>query len=357
MKKFSIALLASAALWSCGNYEQTEKPAYTLTEPVTIVERAENGDYELQINKAGTWQIFEGASIKSIDWQKPIATATGSYVFSPQKNARPYFALVNGKDTLYSSSRAVYMENAINFRDLGGIPTQDGRYTKWGKIFRSAELQDLSKEDQQTFRELGIGSIIDLRSDKEIEEAPDNYPQDADIVWIHNPFGNLSGAQMDSLFDLIKNADPEGCVGEDFMEKANHDFALSGQENVKRTFDELLQKDRPVLFHCTAGKDRTGFTSALILSALGVERDVVVQEYLLSNYYRHGENEESLKKAANFMGLDHRILRPMMAVKANYINSAFAVIDSQFGGVDNYLKNSVGLTDADLNQLRETYLY
>lgn len=362
MKKHFLMLATGLGLASCGNYEQSSKPEYTVPEAVNLIERGEDGNYKLKVNEAGTWKIFAGTSLNQVEWNNAIGTVKGNgaeeFVYTPTaSHDRPFFALTNGTDTLYTSNRSLYLDNAINFRDIGGLKTTDGRYVKWGKIFRSAELKDLSDEDKQSFKDLHIKTIVDLRSDKEIEEAPDDYPENAGIHWIHNPLGVGNPAKMDSLFDIIRKADPESNVGADFMVDANRNFPTYGQECVKTTFDILLNNETPMVFHCTAGKDRTGYTSALILSALGVDRETITQEYLASNYYRFGENESSLKKAAQFYGIDHRVLRPMMDVRKEYIQAAFDVIDNQYGGVENYLKTEIGLTDNDLQALRNQYLY
>lgn len=362
MKKHLLLLAAGLGLVSCGNYEESKRPEYTIPEAVSLIERGEDGNYKLKVNEAGNWNIFAGTSINNVEWNQAIGTVEGNaneeFVYTPKaSHERPFFALTNGTDTLYTSNRSLYLDNAINFRDLGGLKTTDGRFVKWGAIFRSAELKELSDEDKQSFKDLHIKTIVDLRSDQEIEDAPDDYPKNAGIKWVHNPLGVANPAAMDSLFDIVRSADPESNFGAKFMADANKNFPSSGQESVKATFDVLLQNETPMVFHCTAGKDRTGYTSAMILSALGVDRETITEEYLASNYYRYSENESSLKKAAQFYGIDHRILRQMMDVRKEYIGAAFDVIDNQYGGVENYLKTEIGLTDNDLQALRDQYLY
>ncbi|PIB35295.1 hypothetical protein BFP72_07730 [Reichenbachiella sp. 5M10] len=345
---------------ACGKYDAEQKPAYELTEPVTIQTDQNSAEYIVQIHQPGQWTLYHGTSPQLINWQSPITTIDShkqKTYFIPKQPNRSFFALINTEqDTILASNRELILDEAVNFRDLGGIPTKTGQLTQWGKIYRSAELKDLSTDDLQQIREIQLKTIVDLRTNGEIENAPDTYPQDVDIQWKHLGLGSsLDDKQMDSLKQIMKDATPENFNGDSFMEDANRGFVDSSAE-IKSIFDILLQNEGPLLFHCTAGKDRTGFTSAMILSALGVEKDVIMQEYLLSNYYRHEHNEATVEKAAKYFGINQEVLRQLMGVKAQYLEAAFVKIETEYGDVNRYLSDEVGLTTDNINQLKSMYL-
>ncbi|PNW29091.1 tyrosine-protein phosphatase [Formosa algae] len=258
---------------------------------------------------------------------------------------------------MFLSEREIDFENTVNFRDIGGIKTVNGKHTKWGMLFRSGELSELTDADLAYMESLNIKTILDLRTDEEIEDKPDMYP--AGVKWKHLPIGDLGNkADMNKMMDTIRNADPETFDGGKLMEELSVKF-INSKTNFKALFAELLSQDgdrTPLLFHCTAGKDRTGFSSAFILRALGVDKNTIIDEYTLSNYYRYEYNEETVEKAAKFYGLDQRILRPMMSVRPEWLKKGFDEIDKQYGSFDNYLLE-IGVDSTAKANLRAKFLH
>ncbi|MEM9327069.1 MAG: tyrosine-protein phosphatase, partial [Bacteroidota bacterium] len=123
-------------------------------------------------------------------------------------------------------------------------------------------------------------------------------------------------------------------------------------------FDMLLEEDSyPLVFHCTAGKDRTGLLSALILSALEVPQDVIFNEYLLSNYFRYDKIERNAKLGAWILGIDPVASRSIMDVRNEYLASSFEAIEREYGSLDRYFNEALDLTQEDLARLRELLLY
>lgn len=357
MKKYILGNLSLIPflLMGCGEYNKPERPAYTLTETI-YVDRLPDDNYRLTQRIAGNWEVYTGTDSHGIQWDSPYRFSDGDTIFIENPNAdhRLYFATVNAKDTLYLSEREIDMEKAVNFRDLGGMPTVDGKHTKWGMMFRSGELAELTEEDLNYMSELGIQTIADLRSDQEIEEKPDVYPNG--VRWVHLPIGNMGNTNTQDAFKQLKEADPETFDGDALMEEVSVEF-IHSTENYKKLFDILLSgKETPVLFHCTAGKDRTGYTAAIILATLGVDRKTIVQDYELSNYFRHDANEEMVEKAAKFYGLDQRILRPIMGVKAPWLEKGFEKIDKEYGSFQNYLEQGIGIDSVDQMRLRKKFL-
>ncbi|AUC85496.1 protein-tyrosine-phosphatase [Polaribacter sp. ALD11] len=342
---------------NCTDYKKEEKPTYTLAETI-YVDRLEDNSYLLKLQKNTSYKIFIGDNISSIDWNKSYDLSQNNNelkIENPNKGKRLYFAAVNTIDTLYFSEREIDMENSVNFRDLGGIETKDGKHVKWGMIYRSGELDKLTEEDLDYMKELKIKTICDLRSNIEIEEKPDMYPKG--VNWTHLPIGNLDKGNTKKMFKKLREADPLTFNGEKLMEDLSGDFFISSKDKFKTLFDNLLSDKTPLLFHCTAGKDRTGYSSALILFALGVNEKTIFDEYLLSNHFRYDSNEDMLKKATKFYGIDERILRPLMSVKESYLRKGIENIKSQYGSMQNYLEKGIGLDSISQVKLKEKFLY
>lgn len=353
----SLLGLASLAVFSaCAEYQKEERPAYTLNE-VIYVDKLPEKDYQLTLYGSGNWNVYEGQDFESINWNtsKKLSEDNKSVTFknnTPEK--RLAFVAINGSDTLRLAEREIDMENTVNFRDIGGIPTQDGRHTKWGMIYRSGELSELTEEDLAYMKTIDIKAILDFRTDEEIEEKPDMYPDG--VKWFHVPVGNMNKGNMKEMFAEIRNADPETYDSGALMESISESLFKS-QEAYKTLFNDLLNDETtPLLFHCTAGKDRTGHASALILTALGVDEETIYNEYTLSNYFRYENNEETVKKAAKFYGVDQRILRPMMGVKRSYLKTGMDIIKKEYGSVQNYLEKEIGIDSLMQAKLKQKFL-
>lgn len=135
-------------------------------------------------------------------------------------------------------------------------------------------------------------------------------------------------------------------------------FADQGVQDFARVFELLINDNNTgLVYHCTAGKDRTGLLTALILSALGVSEEVIMQEYLLSNYYRYEKMERNARLGAHVLGIEPESSRAIMDVRPNYLNASYVVIKSKYGSMQNYLQEGLGLRTEDLDKLKQLYLY
>ncbi len=227
---------------------------------------------------------------------------------------------------------------APNFRDLGGIPTLSGRKVKPGLLYRSDDLYDLSEKDLQHLKHLGLRSVIDFRTPQEIRELPDRVPSTV-VGQFDLPIdaGSLAGD-----FD---DRHPTAASTTALMISVYRQLASDFTAPFKKFFRLLADQDKPpLLFHCTAGKDRTGMAAALFLSAVGASRDEVMRDYLLS------AKRLELKYQA---GIDYdEIWQPMFMVKPEYLNAALEVIANNFGGMDKYLKETL---EVDVEALKRFY--
>lgn len=255
-------------------------------------------------------------------------------------------------------SRHIQLAGAINTRDLGGIVTKTGAKIKANRLIRSGELAGLTTKDKQ---KLTVGkqlnNIVDLRTSSEVAAKPD--PALSNVHYNHYDVTKSLGTSA-SQADFFKNLDKVD--GEAFMIDINQKLVTDpvARTNYKQFFNVLLNnKSGTTLWHCTAGKDRAGFGTMLVLSALGVDQKSIMDDYLASNKYRRAENEktiEQIKVATHNNPKAVKTITAMMAVRKPSLQAAYDTMNKEYGGVNGYLKHGLGLTKADLNQLKTMYL-
>ena len=271
-----------------------------------------------------------------------------------EKSSEPKMVLSPEKNT----SKKIVMIGAANTRDLGGIVTKDGASIKKNKLIRSGELADLVPLDKERLvNDFKLTNIVDLRTDSEVASKPD--PEIENVKNFHYGVMKDSGVTA-SQEDFYKNLDKVN--GVEYMEKINEELVTdpTARENYKKFFDVLLTSENgSTLWHCTAGKDRAGFATMLVLSALGVDKKSIFEDYLLSNKYRKSENEktiEQVKEATNDNKQAVENITAMMEVRKSYLQTAYDTMEKEYGGVNGYLKKGLGLTNKDISNLKAIYL-
>ncbi|MEL6250589.1 MAG: tyrosine-protein phosphatase [Bacteroidota bacterium] len=340
--------LSVLMLAACGNYTKQERPERSLTEKIYL-ERNEDKSALVATPKSG-FQLFEVNALGEAGDEIKLA-ADGSLEYEAGEEQAKFLALM-GQDTFLLAERHIDTKVTPNIRDLGGLFTEDGYQVAWGRIFRSGKLSEVEEADHKLLSSLGMTSIVDFRSPEEVEEDPDKWPELDKINHIALPIGV---GDNDGWREKLKEDDFDPKA---FMQEANRGFVREQQAVYTHLF-ALLQdpSNYPLLYHCSAGKDRAGFASAMILSALGVDRNTIIEEYSLSSYYLHDHGEKMLAQAARFMGIDEEKLRPMMGVEPSYIGAAFEVIDNEYGGVDEYLCKELKVCEAEREKLRQIMLH
>ncbi|TVO63572.1 tyrosine-protein phosphatase [Denitromonas ohlonensis] len=226
------------------------------------------------------------------------------------------------------------LEGASNFRDLGGLHTEDGQRIRHGVLFRSDSLADLTIEGLATLERLELKTICDLRDRSERLSHPNRLPANAVI---HQPdIGFLPQGAHDLIAGLGRTT-PAQTV---HLALSNYyrRFPTEHASNFSGMFDALLAPGAlPALIHCTSGKDRTGFAIALVLSALGVSRELIRADYLRSNM---------APRNLAFMvpgGVPPSTLEALMKVRADYLEASFATIEAHWLSVDTFLEQAIGL--------------
>jgi protein-tyrosine phosphatase len=251
--------------------------------------------------------------------------------------------------------REIQLEGSFNFRDLGGYETVDGRNVKRGMLFRSGNLSRVTEKDIEMINQLGIGKICDLRGLDEIEKFPDPILDGA--IWSHTPLvsDEKMVRQVGDLADFehaLINSKP----GELLI--SLNQAMVTYKNAFQNVFKILLTEPHtPMLFHCMAGKDRTGTVAALILSVLGVPRPLIEEDYLYTN-----NTLEQMK--ANFADIgfndlphiDKEVLDAMFEARAEYIHAFFNELENKYGSIDSYFKDVIGLTDDEINLLKSHLL-
>jgi len=247
-----------------------------------------------------------------------------------------------------------------NFRDAGGLQTASGRSTKTGLLYRSGDLADASPGDLQALSELGIRTIVDMRTLQEVERHPDRLPS-AEVRYIqlpikvssHDDFGPFR-QMISHLFGKGRNRDYSGVMVDSYRE-----YVSRFQSTFARLFRLILEPGSlPLLVHCTAGKDRTGVSISLVQRALGVPEDTVMNNYLESNraaLLLQQTLEERYRMGAIF-GFTFDQFSPLMEARTQYLRAAYDEISRICGTVETYLLQQVLLSRQELASVKNTLL-
>jgi protein-tyrosine phosphatase len=244
--------------------------------------------------------------------------------------------------------RVIHLKGTSNTRDIGGYETGDHRTLRWRQIIRSENLSRLTANDFQQLEEIGVKTVIDLRTDREHEQSPTVWQGEHPPRFYHFPIGDAHNEWFNAQRKLLK--------GNRFTEEQSLEHMVDGYRMIADegppSFQKLMelvldQSNWPVLIHCSAGKDRAGVAVALILEALGVDRDTIMEDYLLSNEVGRAEEKSVLlaKERDNSGRGGNRYGRapsasawfPIVGVHAEMLQAFYARVDEQYGSVDAFL--------------------
>ena len=244
--------------------------------------------------------------------------------------------------------RVIQLEGTSNFRDIGGYKNKDGLTLRWGQLYRSANLAGLSTADQNQLQNLGVSESIDLRSQVEQRKSAYEYP------FLNVYKCSIEPQVTDAVFDAISNRKALTVKQtKDFMHQMYRGFVLEHQDRFAQFLDLVITRQGAVVVHCTAGKDRTGFASAMLQAALGVHRDDILADYLLTQQCY----QVSLARTSQEYGLPEDIMQILWGVEVEYLDSALDLIDTQFGGLTDYLQDQLQLNSNKQEQLRKQFLH
>lgn len=274
--------------------------------------------------------------------------------------------------SLTETNRRIRLEGTFNTRDFGGYPGYQGRMVKCGLLYRSDALNKLTDRDQKILAALGIKTVVDFRGKDEAAQEPDllfagatyiNLPPHAEVAQLAS--GNILNdkAKVAALAELASTAE-----GREQLLSRQNDMEIQMRDLVRqdianeqyRKYLHLLLEpsNTPILHHCRGGKDRAGFAAVAALAALGVDREAIMYDYMLTRDNMAERNERRMNEYRQFTDNEFVLayLSSLMQTKENYLNAAFDEIDRISGSMEAYLRDVLDLDAGKLSRLRGLYL-
>ena len=214
----------------------------TLEEKITVT--SDDKNVTLQFNTKDNYKIYEGTSVQLIDWKNP-KTVENTNTYSTTKNSlRPFFAVITAKnDTIIVAERKIPFNKTSNFRDLGGIKTQDGRFVKWGKFYRSDAMASFTEEELNRYASLNVAKVFDMRSTNEVKQAPNQLPNG--VQNIHVPiFDEMHSSMFAGIEEKMKKGTLTEKEAAELLIVGNQQFAKEYAEKFKNILQQLVTTDR-----------------------------------------------------------------------------------------------------------------
>jgi protein-tyrosine phosphatase len=273
---------------------------------------------------------------------------------------RRYFALrTEDGDVVRAAVRVLPLEGGRNFRDIGGYTTADGRQVKWGTVFRSGTMTGLTDADYAYLDDLDVRVLVDFRSKEERAAEPTAWTVDGPEYWARDYSAATDTSGLRALFAAD---DPTAEKTRTAMTRMYDEIALQQADAYRVMFDRLAAGETPLVFNCSAGKDRTGIAAALLLTALGVPREQVVADYALSDDIVDYssvflESERADEGPHAFLRqFPRETIMPLLASEPEYIEAALDGLAEEYGSVMGFLRTEVDVTDAELASIRSLLL-
>lgn len=362
-KNLSYCLLllfcVSGLFVSCGD-DDDEKPTIgysgkDISGDAGIARDKETKKAVLSVTSDKAWELYAGSTAEDIDMNTPCLTGDGkgSFDLSVDAGKRQIFLFKN------SEGQALLAETLLpvhgyNFRDLGGIKTSDGKFVRWGRLFRTDEMNKLDDADLAYLGSTGLKTVVDFRTETEKEggfggimrPSPDilpstvkeasNLPINAGNIFSDEILAKISGGTtLDAMAQVMVNSYIEMVTVDEYVAQYKEFFKLVQNEN-----------SLPLSYHCSAGKDRTGVATMLILTALGVDKATIMEDYLLSAKLVEAKYKDYVDMI--------KVIAPLVTVDEKYLNAAYDKIDEKYGSVTKFLTETLGV---DLDKMKQLYLY
>lgn len=259
------------------------------------------------------------------------------------------------------TARVLHLQGGFNFRELGGYLGTDDRPVRWHRLLRTAHLASLTPADCLQLQAIGVRLVIDLRSTAETQAAPDRLgPQ---MRYCHLPvFDDDEAESAASVAELQRRFSRDPRSGYHRMMRVYRRLVTAPQAQAayRRLFPILLQVpcDEGIIFHCSAGKDRTGMAAIFILAALGVSSEQLLADYLLTNpaSAEHIDQRVAAVKLGNGRTNFQHAVRDLASVNPDYFEQALSLIDYAYGGLTPYLRDVLGVATADRMALQRRFL-
>jgi len=242
-----------------------------------------------------------------------------------------------------SPARHLNLQGASNFRDLGGYAAGDGRTVRWRQIFRSNHLGHVTEADVEILRGLGVKSAFDFRGLEEREAAVCGVKE----IAVHSL--PIEPTVVAALRARLAGGSLSSADAQEIMRDSYRSYVRHNTHSFRALFAHLLEDRAPLVIHCTAGKDRTGFACALILHALGVPGDVIAEDYLLTNrFYRRDPNSST--------DLPDDVRQAIGSVEASFLAAGFDAVRANYGDLESYFSDGLNLRARERAELKARYL-
>jgi protein-tyrosine phosphatase len=350
MIKKVLPVLLLAIFHSCSKEKPDIKAACELNSAGTYSIK-----WEIYPPLNGTVQIYESSRPDSFNLNSPITEQDISKgyknVLSVPSITRTYFKLIfNKKYSIVTANRAVPMQRVLNFRDMGGYPNSNHEQSRWGKLYRSGSLALANSHDIQTFNQLGIKTVIDLRTERDGYLFPLKYQPER----VFNL--PLRGNSYNAFFDRILSGTWRRVDAFVYSQDIFSFLVENNADYFSKMFDILSNEDNyPLVFFCSLGKDRAAIAAALILAALDIDRETILNDYLLSNdlidYYA------LVKNIGSFTPQVEETIMALYGSNREYLIYALDQIEKIYGSLPNYLEKELHLTHKKKEKLKKILLY
>ena len=289
---------------------------------------------------------FNDAPIIYSDIKDGVAT----YITNDNISRRFFLLNFNNQFSRIVGARAAVLDKVQNLRDLGGYKATKGKYVKWGKVYRSGDVSILGEWDSIRIQNLGVKTIIDLRTPREIKNDPPKYKAE-NFINIPVSIGKTADARRRVLAGEIRKGDAQI-----FMEDEYIQFVTDNTQQFAKVMDELLKEENyPILVNCSIGKDRTGFFSAMLLTALGVDKESVMEDYMASNQHIKIKNINDIMYRLTTDAQES--VTVFLTAEEGLMDLAFHKIKQEYGSVEKYLTKGLLLTDKKRERLKDLLLY
>jgi len=327
------------------------------------IERQENGDYQISWDDSFTQspvEIFAATSPAEAPGGKLVHSGVqGSVkIESLRQPERHYFHLVTDSgDGITYAERALAIPGGTNLRDFGGYLTEDGRQVEWGKFYRSGHLAISDKVHLDYLDRLDIKVNCDFRHARDFVESANTLPDN--VKRLNCP---VDAGSFATFFENLREDQHNEAAMIEAMCDVNRQIVRNYQSEYRKMFAALLDNEEGgFLVNCTAGKDRTGFASALILYTLGVPKETIIYDYLLSmRYFKLPQTKKGAAMLSKYSAkalaiLKSDFVKPLREVRGEYLQAAFECMEGASGSVDQFLEDAYGVGAHERTLLRERY--
>jgi protein-tyrosine phosphatase len=325
------------------------------------VERDQNGFLSIRWDLNDPNQsvsIYSGDSPDHIDYRHPIGTVAGKEEFTfpdDRPDIRRYFSVMTGTNQeIVTAERLVRLDGTLNFRDLGGYRAGSGKFVKWGMVFRSDALTKLTARDHRRLARMELKAVFDFRGSAEVEQSPDRLPEDGSIAFFHLPVTSHAIDTVSALKRLKKG--DAAWLTESFMREGY----ITNIDQYARTWGRIanylaMPEYRPLVFHCTAGKDRTGTFAALLLLLLGVPEETIIRDHGLSNFFLQDFLEAAFAYFEE-IGVERETIAPYLTAPQDAMIALLEHVRNRYGSAETYFLQEAGLLPGTIDCLRRDLL-